>query len=504
MRRTVFFLLLLSVICGVSKPVRAQHELGISLTDTLTVEYRGDNENDNENDDNYGLGTNRFNLIGTYGDLTASLRVDSTLFIEPPTEGNEDDLARLERLTANYRLGDWELVAGDYVAQLGRGILLSIRSAPEVGLDVALRGGKLRFNSDDHDFSLFAGLTNPGNLDSISQYPVEDTNDIVVATEYEFRGLGALDFGAHGLYFEPSERILEERDLTAGGGLVVELNHLADWIRVYLEGDLQHRELAGTSELGKAGYVTIDLVFGDFTLLLEGLYLDAFELRGSSNTALSSRFDYTQPPTLERIDQEVINNRDVVGGRARAEYYIYPLDTVLYANGMYRINSLDEPNQLDQLHAYGGVEVFFQRGRSHVNLSSGYRDEHQGEQPIKSMVHAEVDYLQALSAGWSLHLTSTNEFRTLQDNDYQRGSAAVGVDLAATGGLTFEFGYDTQDLSGGVRNYFYAGILFWEISDAFQLRVTGGTQRGGIKCISGVCRDFPEFAGARAILVGRY
>ena len=31
-----------------------------------------------------------------------------------------------------------------------------------------------------------------------------------------------------------------------------------------------------------------------------------------------------------------------------------------------------------------------------------------------------------------------------------------------------------------------------------------GTQRGGLKCVNGVCRTFPPFAGARAELVIRY
>jgi hypothetical protein len=31
-----------------------------------------------------------------------------------------------------------------------------------------------------------------------------------------------------------------------------------------------------------------------------------------------------------------------------------------------------------------------------------------------------------------------------------------------------------------------------------------GTQRGGLKCIAGVCREFPSFAGARLEVIGRF
>ena len=42
-----------------------------------------------------------------------------------------------------------------------------------------------------------------------------------------------------------------------------------------------------------------------------------------------------------------------------------------------------------------------------------------------------------------------------------------------------------------------------EIMDELDLTATVGTQRGGIKCISGVCREFPAFAGGRIEVVGR-
>ncbi|MFT6399266.1 MAG: hypothetical protein ACJAYU_004031, partial [Bradymonadia bacterium] len=33
---------------------------------------------------------------------------------------------------------------------------------------------------------------------------------------------------------------------------------------------------------------------------------------------------------------------------------------------------------------------------------------------------------------------------------------------------------------------------------------TVGTQRGGIKCINGVCREYPAFAGGQLVAVGRW
>ncbi|MFC1612127.1 DUF6029 family protein, partial [Myxococcota bacterium] len=69
------------------------------------------------------------------------------------------------------------------------------------------------------------------------------------------------------------------------------------------------------------------------------------------------------------------------------------------------------------------------------------------------------------------------------------------------GGLTIELGYDTRDPE--VQSYFVAGIVAVEVIEQLALTATVGTQRGGIKCVSGVCREFPAFAGGRIEIVGR-
>ena len=128
------------------------------------------------------------------------------------------------------------------------------------------------------------------------------------------------------------------------------------------------------------------------------------------------------------------------------------------------------------------------------------------------MIHAEADWVQALGGRWSLHLSSSNELREQtvvsgtagDETSFERGSLFAGVDLASAFGLTFELGFDTEKPEDTARNLFNAGHLVAHFTDWHDLRATGGTQRGGIKCISGVCRDLPEFAGGRAEVVARF
>lgn len=506
--------------CGVAQ---AQQETRVSVTDTLTTEYRADNKNGLDGlDDEYGIAVNRLNLSGRSGGISTQLRLDTVYFpnrnlglgVRNPDFQND---VRLERLSVRYKLGDWTLVAGDFYIQLGRGIALALRKVDEAGLDVTLRGGKVRYSTDDHEIMVFAGETNTSNIDLLNQIFIEETRDVFTGFNYEYSGFDRLNGGFFGMYFEPRETLLPgERDRIFANGVYLEIPELTERAALYAEAGSQHQEIAGAVSTGRgfgntilanafAGYATLDVDLDPVTLLVEALFLDDYDLRGSTNTALGSRFIYNQAPTLERFDQQVLTNNDVRGGRVRAEYNFYEPDLVLHANLMVRLNQARAAEELRQYHAFGGFLLYYQDGASRIQLSGGHRDEQQTQGAFtKTLTHTEWDWLQAVGGGYSLHINGNVDWWELQDNPFIWSSTFFGVDKAGLGGLTFEFGVDTQNESPGVRNYFFAGILAAEISDAITARATAGSQRGGIKCVSGVCREFPAFAGGRLELVGRF
>lgn len=495
------------VVLSLGLPARAQDETQVDVTQTLTVEYRIDNQNGRLDDDDYGTIINRTNLSATAGDISTQLRLDGSGFFEPPTGAFRDDL-RLERLSVEYSLGDWTLTGGDFFQQLGRGIALSIRKVNEVAFDIALRGGRLTWEGDDHQVLVFAGRVNPANFDNVSQRFIQDPEDIVTGGLYEFYGWDAATLGAFALYMQPDERFLpSERDWVQGVGLYLDGAGLTDWLSLYVEGDFQRRKFGPLIEEGQAAYLNATASLGDATLLLEGIYLDAFEIRGGTNTALGSRFFYNQTPTLERIDQEVLNTRDVQGARAQLEYLFVDLDLSVYANTMYRLTDPDLPNETRQTHHYLGFNWNYQGGLSRIGAIGGRRDEVlliRPDDDFKTLNDFQLDYVQHLSGPYGLHLMSWNEFRTLEGRAYRRGSTFLGLEVTGLGSFTLEYGFDTQNPSPDIAQHFFAGILAWKLDDALELRATGGTQRGGLKCIAGVCREFPGFAGARVEAIGRF
>jgi hypothetical protein len=480
---------------------------GANLTATTVGELRADNENGRDDDDNYGVLRERLNAGANAGELSGQLRLDGDLFALAPDETYQQNL-QLERLSVSWAPGDWKVDAGDYQQQLGRGIVLSVRRINEAGVDLSIRGVRAALHRGAHDVTLFAGLSNPVNVDPINQRFVEDPNDLLAGGSYELMPRSALRLGVIGLYNQPRERVLEDLDFSISNGVFAELPALTDWLTIYAEADVQYRMIAGAPSRGTAGYLNADLRIGDFGLLAEGLMLHAFEQKGSRNTALNNRFDYSQPPTLERIDQEVLNNRDVVGGRVRAEYYFVDLDVLVYANAMLRVNNFGEASELHQIHTFTGAELNYQDGASRVSGSVGVRDESQqlftDRTQVKGMWHLDADWLQSLWGRVALHLTSNNQFWTLAGNPFQRGSTVVGVEQAGFGGLAFELGYDTLDPSVGIQHVFYAEILSWEAHEHVLVRAVAGSQRGGIKCVAGICREYPAFTGVRAEVVTRF
>ncbi len=486
--------------------VRADDDVHLSVTNTSSVEYRTDNLNSNDADDNYGAIFDRMNIQGGAGPVDATARIDGFGFLWPPDDGYVSQI-RLERAALRYKLGDFTLEVGDFYEQFGRGFVLSIRKQQEAGVDISIFGAKASYRSQAHTVTLFAGRANTANTDAISRRFVADKRDLLAGGLYQLTATPRLKTGVYGLYNQPEERLIDESlDFTVNGGAYIDASTLADWFGVYLEVAAQERSLAGDFQPGSALYLQTETRVWDFTLFTEGMLLNQFEQKGSRNTALGSRFNYNRPPTLERIDQEVLNNRNTVGGRVRLEYFYLPLNLLIYGNVMLRLNDYLDPAQVVQFHGFGGMSMQYNGGASRIAIASGYRHEQQPAQPIpiKTIVHLDVDYLQALGWDFALHLVTQTWFRTLEGRRYLFGSTFLGIERAGLGGLTFELGYDTFDPSPDVRNVFYALILNAEINRHFTFRGTAGTQRGGIKCIAGVCREFPAFSGVQAQLISRF
>jgi hypothetical protein len=428
-------------------------------------------------------------------------------FNSTPTLDYQTEWARLERFNLQYRKRKWSVQLGDFYQQLGRGQILALRKVDQLGLDIALRGGKVEYRSRTHGFLALSGVSNVVNIDMVSQYYVQEKYDWITAGQYRYAGF---KWGEMGLIYAlnlPEEQTLEGlklNDVTQSGGVYIKMPDLIeDRLSGYIEYDHQQRRLVEKVSEGQAAYFSLDFHKGDTTVLTEGAWVQDFQQRGSENTALKRRFDYNQIPTLERIDQEVAENYDFHGIKTKVQQSFLNQNLSLHINLLYRVTRPDDPMEIQQYHGFLGGEYLFDLGRSRLSLSGGHRFDQKEGYINRIWSHAEGDYVQHLYKKYSLHVTTQfQRIRVEQQPFFIRGSTVFGLERAGIGGLGVEWGVDTQNPLA--RNQFYAGILNWDITRHFLLRSIVGNQRGGIKCVGGVCRDFPAFSGYRVQLIFRH
>ena len=142
-------------------------DVNLRFTNTLTADQRTDNQNTRSNDDNYQVVLNRLNWNGSVYKVRVSGRLDTMYFNSQPTPDYQTEWARLERFNLQYRKRKWSVQLGDFYQQLGRGQILALRKVDQLGLDIALRGGKIEYRSREHGFLALSGVSNVVNIDMV-------------------------------------------------------------------------------------------------------------------------------------------------------------------------------------------------------------------------------------------------------------------------------------------------------------------------------------------------
>lgn len=585
--RNLATLATLATVALAPRPARAEEATSWSLTETLVFEWHGETDSSSSSAaegahdrDNYLTLQNRANLGLRRGPLNFTFRIDQSAFwntCEPmpeqgatiadirgcrsPRESVHTNDLRLERATARLRLGRHRLYFGDFPLQIGRGIALSLRKVSEFGIDDALRGARLQLRlHDDVRLDLFGGVINISNLDAVTHTFQPDPRDRLVGGSIEGSVLDLFDLSAHGVMLLPEsadqsiETDLNGGEWTAVIGGTLEFPGLWDRLSLFVEADGLLRQMAGAEasvDEGFALYATVDLDLGRFTLLGELKWYEDFEVVGTVYQQLdqipvqwSNRTPrpLSQPPTIEREDQPVLNNRDVLGGRLRLDVRL-PAGFLVYGNVAYVDGRASDA--FNTLHGYLGLEYRLLEGRISGTLSGGYRRAF-GHQPIEAsaddaeiqpspdwdaltaeIYHGEANLSVRLVGRHSLHFAflheSWNEPALGETNYFHRGTLTLGYDYGSKLSIGIAYEYDTQferntyvvddetveepgryEVPTSVRQHFaFAEVRYMPLR-WLDLRLRGGTQRGGLRCLSGVCRMFPNFTGVRFESVLRF
>jgi hypothetical protein len=510
-------LVALSCGAGFASPARAQDAAATQLqvTSTTVVEQHTDNQDDATDNDDYGIVVQRLNLGAVSNGLEFTGRLDGVGLWNEPSAAYGSYLD-LERLGVAWRGESVSLNAGDDYLQVGRGFLLSLRKNDEAGLDIAFRGASFEADTGPVHSRVFYGKSNIANLDALTQRSIADVNDTISGAVIT---ADTGDFGTFGLQtVAVSTRIGEGATATDGNftgvGATWDLPAPTPWMSAYIEANMLRSEAYGIAEQHPAALLSTNFFVGDATVTIEALTVEGFAIESTPQPAAAglsttgATFFYNQTPTLERADQEVLNANDANALRTRLDYVVGDSGLSVYANALLRQQGQSTVQPTDQVHGYAGWEFAYGEGASHFNGSFGARNETQNGKEFASMEHADIDCVQALGGPWSLHLTAKGENWRKQavgvTKAYVRGNAILGLDLRGIGGVAFEYGHDDEKEGADRRTEFYAGHVNYEISEALTVRGVGGSQRGGLKCVNGVCREYPSFSGGRLELIARF
>ena len=333
----------------------------------------------------------------------------------------------------------------------------------------------------------------------------------------------------------------------------VEFPKMGKFGSLYLVGSFQNRDgtdAAGTTiHQGTAFYATYNVPFNKkvTTTLEYKQYSNFYPTSGAVNASQLSAFSalsWSQAPTIESITQDnLLGNFNVcvIGGRARTDFRLNK-HLLFFVQGIYQVSKGEQNAVCDAAGNITGVPASGTAALTDYvsdGLVGWQSDEHDARTVFNGTLGGRQDslgtgqsFVQQLEVTYtfSRKLTRTIAVELIgrhriryergdnvgpngQAEAWVEGENYAGVSIAPKWVFTQGFEYSTRDLPpsvtfAGISNY--PSWLYLSLGGVYKftkdsnLRVLVGQQRGGLKCISGICRIFPPFEGARAELTVRF
>ncbi len=515
--------------------------------------------------DCYADWLNRFDVQASWGRWHAELRFDSALFGNAPSVSNQNASAEnlhlatllenrytnnliVEKISASY-LGDrLDLTLGDFYIAYGRGLVLSLTKIDALGVDTTLRGASVTGHFGGFSANVAAGVTNVVNTDESTGEVAPDPMDRIVAGRLEYRWPRVLTIGVDGagIYQNPATAALSSYTPgqpvvqlplaplalgsvtsqppqaipgglwnTDNGSVTLELPRLGDVGKLYLE--YAHQVQWVGNELrpeGNAFYGSLSLFFGPATLLIEGKDYQNFSsplppsLSSQMFPAFWQQNVYTNAPTLEEsFQEEYYPVYSIAGPRLRVDVAVTDWLTP-YASAAY---FADDTNGYDIADGFLGLDAHWQERRSHASLAAGRRiATFNGVSPTPGAAFqhewwVQYDLVQVLGPVYSLELEGLHR---RWDEDFFTGHP-----------WTWSYGYLSlrrHEWSLTLGDEYYSQFPSFDRvenpniggsyspTDRWTFRLFAGGRTAGLRCVNGICRNYPGFEGASVEVTARF
>jgi hypothetical protein len=324
--------------------------------------------------------------------------------------------------------------------------------------------------------------------------------------------------------------LLNARQITMVGQ-TFEVPDIAGHGQVYIELAGQTSDRSGDHRTGNALYISASANAGPITETLEiKSYRNFYAVPAAVDVTRAPEFNnlvYTNPPTAELITQDSelgFFNACVNGGRLRSDVrtsrsFLFYLTTSYFntqseqlagscdAAGHTLMNGPSPDGVVDNVEdVVLGEEWYFDDAHSHLFASTGVRNDQLTDGAVfYREAHVEYAFTKHLGGPFSLELQGRHRYRYEQDQNanayWNEGENYTALKIAPKWVLTQGVEYTTLV---GLPKLYVNGQVLYRLTEGSNVKLFVGQQRAGLRCVSGVCKLFPAFEGARVELTVRF
>ncbi len=468
---------------------------------------------------------------------------------------------RIERLYGTAKIKKMKLTVGDFYVNFGRGMALSLVKQDDSGVDNTLRGARVELRIPRLlKATLIGGVVNASNIDVLThQVQRDDPLDKIAGARVEWEAADAVSLAIHGVLMQP--RFTDEAEIdpdriyvdqatgvsviNGGGSAEVRLGGF----HTYLEGNVQQHDNyrpVGTEEdvldeTGVAAYGEMSYDLSPFNIKLEGIFYKKWMMdgpwRGSAPgvTAAAAPLPYHHLVTLEPKWMVMKSLGNAEGGRLTGDYYIKASHTqitlmtalIKYEGGLLPGGVWDDHPPTLIVHPLLKLHQIFGDTNIQGSLEGGYRfestdepDPAHPEYDSGTLWHVMGDVTVPIKGPHSIEVKAElrrHELWITESDEYWVNMTTLGYEWSGKFGLnlTHEYSDQTPGIVASIggwelplprQHYLMANLNFHAPKplDDLNFRLYAGSQRGGFKCVGGICRVYPDMVGVKLEAIYRF
>jgi len=392
-----------------------------------------------------------------------------------------------------YTQGGFSLLAGDFYAMLGRGLVLSVLPIDKLLKERTITGGDLRYQGKWAEWRALAGKVETETKDQA--WNVRGGELVVKYLQGQAAGIHRVGIHAAQIedvateYLDPFMAPLMRKRVVSSASLGGD--NLGGFLNYYVESARVNWEKKPDDFMeikrGEATYANLTLHPGNVFLMGEFRKYERFE-----SDLINPQNTLNNPPLADR-DDEKNNLTHSESARLLAQYtFRNPDVSVFISAGSIKENDQGPFNPRTETghNVFGGFTAEDLWEWLTLSAQYGVRNIQYPEQ--RSDAGAAIRF----SKHWSMELKLRDKrYVDTYNSDHRESDYQAQVSCSPWFSISYMQQFRSEPGKNFQENRFHSGSLrvnLWK--DSF-LVISGGSIRGGLVCSGGQCREMPDFKG---------